>query len=97
MTTSHGHFEEAAVATRTIAITEVKANLLKLVTEIGKTGDEVIITRHGRPVATLAPAEQPRSLIGSVAIPDDLSQWDLHVEWSDPVVTDPEFGTAARG
>ena len=45
------------MATRTIAITEVKANLLKLVTEIGETGDEIVITRHGREVAKLTPLE----------------------------------------
>lgn len=85
------------MATRTIGITQAKTNLLRLVNEIAQTGDEIVITRHGRPVATLAPAGRPRSLVGSVEIPDDLAQWDLPGEWSDPAVSDPVFGTAVRG
>jgi len=56
MTIANGHLKEAAVATRTIAITEVKANLLTLVTEIGETGDEIVIARRRREVARLTAA-----------------------------------------
>jgi hypothetical protein len=96
MTTLNGHLKEAHVATRTMPITEVKASLLQLVTEVGDTGDEIIITRRGKPVARLVPTQRPNSLLGSVIIPDDLDWWELPDEWSDPAVSDPVFGTDAE-
>lgn len=84
------------MATRTMSITEVKAHLLGLVTEIGDTGDEIVITRRGRPVARLLPEAGPRSLIGSVIFPEDEDAWDLSEDWGDPCVTDPIFGTEAE-
>ena len=82
MTIANGHFKEASVATRTIAITEVKANLLKLVTEIGETGDEIVITRRGRPIARLVPAAFAHPLKGSLVLPDDMAAYDLSAEWA---------------
>ncbi|MBU6363800.1 MAG: type II toxin-antitoxin system prevent-host-death family antitoxin [Acidobacteria bacterium] len=70
------------MATRTIAITEVKANLLKLVTEIGETGDEIVITRRGRPIARLVPAASAHPLKGSLVLPDDIAAYDLSAEWA---------------
>ncbi len=70
------------MATRTIAITEVKANLLKLVTEIGETGDEIVITRRGRPIARLVPAASAHPLKGSLVLPDDMAAYDLSAEWA---------------
>lgn len=76
------------MATRTIAITEVKANLLKLVTEIGETGDEIVITRRGRQVAKLTPTGPFAELRGWLILPDDLSELysagDAD-DWEDPV------------
>jgi prevent-host-death family protein len=82
MTIANGHLKEASVATRTIAITEVKANLLKLVTEIGETGDEIVITRRGRPIARLVPAASAHPLKGSLVLPDDMAAYDLSAEWA---------------
>ena len=70
------------MATRTIAITEVKANLLQLVTEIGEAGDEIVITRRGRPVARLVPAASDHPLKGSLVLPDDPAAYDLSAEWA---------------
>ncbi len=70
------------MATRTIAITEVKANLLKIVTEIGETGDEIVITRRGRPIARLVPAASAHPLKGSLVLPDDMAAYDLSAEWA---------------
>ncbi len=69
------------MATRTITITEVKAGLLGLVTEIGETGDEIVITRRGRPVAKLVPAAMAHPLKGSLILPDDMAAYDLSAEW----------------
>ena len=82
MTIANGHLKEASVATRTIAITEVKANLLKLVTEVAETGDEIVITRRGRPIARLVPAASAHPLKGSLVLPDDIAAYDLSAEWA---------------
>ena len=82
MTIANGHLKEASVATRTIAITEVKANLLRLVTEVAETGDEIVITRRGRPIARLVPAASAHPLKGSLVLPDDMAAYDLSAEWA---------------
>jgi len=42
-----------------------KAECLKLMDQVAKTGKPVIITRHGRPIAQLAPIPaEPKSLFG---------------------------------
>jgi prevent-host-death family protein len=48
---------------------EFKARCLELVDRVKESRTEVIITRHGRPVAKLAPldAREPVSLVGSMA------------------------------
>jgi prevent-host-death family protein len=72
---------------RIVTATEAKARILSLLDDVA-AGDEVIITRHGRPVARLVPAAGPQSLRGrfshiavSVADEDDLfstgAQWNM--------------------
>jgi len=42
-----------------------KAECLKLMDEVARTGQPVVITKHGKPVAQLAPvAAEPKSLFG---------------------------------
>jgi prevent-host-death family protein len=47
-----------------VTATDAKATLLRLLDEAA-AGEEVEITRHGRPVARLVPAAGARSLKGS--------------------------------
>jgi prevent-host-death family protein len=44
--------------------TEAKAGILALLDEVA-AGEEIEITKHGRPVARLVPASGPQSLKGS--------------------------------
>ena len=44
--------------TRTLPLSEVKIKLSRLVQDIIRRGDEVIITRNGKPVAVLLNAEE---------------------------------------
>lgn len=84
------------MAARTMPISEVKATLLGLVTEVAATGDEIVITRRGRPVARLVPTAERQSLIGSLILPDNLDDLlSADGEWPDPCVTDPVLGTEA--
>ncbi|MHB8471125.1 MAG: type II toxin-antitoxin system Phd/YefM family antitoxin [Gaiellaceae bacterium] len=58
---------------RTIAASEFKAKCLALLDEVAQTRETLVVTKRGKPVARVVPAEEPRSLIGSVTslISDD--------------------------
>jgi prevent-host-death family protein len=50
----------------TVNLAQAKANLSELIDKV-EGGEGVIITRHGRPVARLAPIEQPKKPVRSLA------------------------------
>jgi prevent-host-death family protein len=69
-----------------ISAASFKAECLKLMDQVEKTRQPIIITKHGRPVAQLAPVEaNPRSLFGymknTVKIDGDIVA-PLGIEWS---------------
>ncbi len=45
-------------APRTIKASEFKATCLKLMDEVAETGEEIIITKNGKPVAKLTPHQK---------------------------------------
>ena len=50
---------------RTIKASEFKARCLKLMDEVAENGEEIIITKNGRPTARLvAYREKPKTLFG---------------------------------
>jgi prevent-host-death family protein len=49
---------------RQVTATDAKARILRLLDDVA-AGEEIEITRHGRPVARLVPASGARSLRGS--------------------------------
>lgn len=50
---------------RTISAGEFKAKCLKLMDEVNDTGEQIVITKHGRPVSRLVPAGyEPRGIRG---------------------------------
>ena len=50
---------------RTIKASEFKAKCLKLMDEVAASGEEIIVTKNGRPVSRLVPyREKPKSLFG---------------------------------
>ncbi|HVA28982.1 MAG TPA: type II toxin-antitoxin system prevent-host-death family antitoxin [Candidatus Baltobacteraceae bacterium] len=55
------------LGSREIAASEFKARCLEIMDEVQRTGAEVVITKHRKPIARLVPA-QPRtgSIIGSM-------------------------------
>lgn len=74
---------------RTIGAAEFKAHCLRLLDEVGPEG--IVITKRGKPVAKLVPAEHPRGnadLIGILAgrvfvdPDDDLSTADAWKDWN---------------
>ena len=57
---------------QTIAASEFKATCLALLDLVADSSEEIVITKHGRPVARLVPMPPPpTALIGSVTYPDD--------------------------
>ena len=88
--------DEGKVASvRTIKASEFKARCLKLMDEVAESGEEIVITKHGRPVSKLAPyRKKPKTLfdidrdrieiLGDIAEPIDV-EWDAETgkNWDD--------------
>lgn len=51
---------------RTIPAGRFKAQCLRLLDEVAATGETIIVTKRGKPVAKVEPVEEPPSLRGSV-------------------------------
>ena len=51
---------------RTIPAGRFKAQCLKLLDEVAETGETIVVTKRGKPVAKVEPVEEPQSLAGSV-------------------------------
>ena len=51
-----------------IGAAEFKANCLRILDEVERSGEAVTVTKHGRPVAEVKPAEkgERRSIIGAM-------------------------------
>ena len=76
---------DAATAPRTIKASEFKAKCLKLMDEVAESGEEIVITKHGRPVSKLAPyREKPKAPFGRhrdiIQIIGDITE-PIDVEW----------------
>ena len=59
--------------TTTIQAGDFKARCLAILDEVAETGDDVIVTKRGKPVARLVPLDWPSvaNLLGSVRFVDD--------------------------
>ncbi|MGL6278843.1 MAG: type II toxin-antitoxin system Phd/YefM family antitoxin [Gaiella sp.] len=68
---------------RRISATKFKATCLALLDEVAETGETIVVTKHGRPVARVSAVEPPPSLEGSVTflVSDEELITPLDVEW----------------
>ncbi|MBE7480962.1 MAG: type II toxin-antitoxin system Phd/YefM family antitoxin [Polyangiaceae bacterium] len=71
------------VAPRKIAASEFKARCLGLLDEVRESGAEVVITKHGEPVARLVPMARARTSLrgawrGVARVRGDI----VHVDWT---------------
>jgi prevent-host-death family protein len=83
-----------------------KAECLKLMDEVARTGRSVVITKHGKPVAQLAPvATEPSSFFGymrnTVQIKGDVvaatgERWDAISGGEDPLPNSAPKKASAR-
>jgi prevent-host-death family protein len=75
--------EVADLAQRSIAVSKFKAECLGLLDEVAQTGEELIVTKRGKPIARIVPVEEPPSLRGSlrfIASDEELIA-PIDVEW----------------
>lgn len=56
----------------TVPAGEFKARCLALLDRVAETGEELVVTKRGKPVARLVPVEPPKPLRGSVVWEGDL-------------------------
>ena len=59
---------------------EFKARCLALLDEVAETGEEIVVTKRGKPFAKLVPIDPPRGLEMSVRILGDIVS-PLDDEW----------------
>ncbi len=84
-------------STRTIKASEFKAKCLQLMDEVAESGEEIVITKFGKPVAKLMPLRQkPKTLfgidrgrieiLGDIVSPLD-EEWDAETgkNWIEPL------------
>ena len=56
---------DSSDSTRTIKASEFKAKCLKLMDEVAESGEEIVITKNGRPVSRLVPyRHKPKDMFG---------------------------------
>ena len=48
---------------RTMAVSEFKSRCLRVIDEVRTQGESVVITKKGRPLVRIVPAERPRQKI----------------------------------
>lgn len=73
------------MSAREITATQFKARCLRLLDEVAETGQPLVITKRGRPVARLEPPSPPVDLRGSakLLLSDDelvhmsMGPWDM--------------------
>jgi len=72
---------------RVVNVTEFKAKCLALLDDIGTRGSRITITKRGRPIATVAPAQGPAwkspegSWIGKLTVAPGLLERDRSDLW----------------
>lgn len=66
-----------------ITASQFKAHCLSLLDDVALTGEEVVVTKRGRPVARLVAIDAPPPLTGSVTfhVSDDELLAPLDVAW----------------
>ena len=77
--------DSLATGVRTMKASEFKAKCLKLMDEVAESGQEIIITKNGRPVSRLAPYRKRLDTFfgadkGKIKILGDIVS-PLDVEW----------------
>ncbi|MFL6053493.1 MAG: type II toxin-antitoxin system Phd/YefM family antitoxin [Actinoallomurus sp.] len=77
--------------TREVPVTQARAELAELVSRVGYTGERILLTRHGKPLAALVPVEdlealerRPAEIGFTLPLPPD-SETEQPVRPADPL------------
>ncbi len=70
----------------TLAASEFKAKCLRLLDQVVESGESLVITKRGRPVARVVPIALPRRSLrgtwkGQVRIKGDIVHFDTSQDW----------------
>ncbi|HEX4363638.1 MAG TPA: type II toxin-antitoxin system Phd/YefM family antitoxin [Solirubrobacteraceae bacterium] len=67
----------------TVSASQFKARCLAMLDEVAATGEQIVVTKRGRPVARVVAMEQPEGLGGSVTyhVSDDELVAPLDERW----------------
>jgi prevent-host-death family protein len=67
----------------TIAAGRFKAECLALLDDVARTGEEIVVTKRGRPIARVVPIEAPSQLEGSVTfhVSDEELAGPIDADW----------------
>ena len=57
---------------RSVALGEFESKTASLLDEVAATGETLIVTKEGKPLAKVVPFEKPRPLLGSVLWEKDI-------------------------
>lgn len=62
---------------------DFKARCLSVLDQVRDSGRELVVTKHGKPVARVVPVDRPQSLRGSVTfnVPDEELIAPIPVRW----------------
>lgn len=81
----HSDFDHGnlTMVMQTISASQFKARCLALLDDVALTGEEIVVTKHGRPVARVVAVGEPAQLAGSVTfnVADDTLIAPLDVAW----------------
>jgi prevent-host-death family protein len=77
------------MSSQVVSVTEFKAKCLSLLDKVAKKGGTIIVTKRGKPVATVSPVKKRKfpstegMLRGKIAISDELLNAGLSDPWED--------------
>ena len=72
------------MAPRSIPASQFKARCLALLDEVARSGETLVVTKRGKAVARVVPAEEPKNLVGSVEflVSDEELIEPLYEDWA---------------
>lgn len=75
--------DNVTMVMRSVPASRFKAQCLSLLDEVALTGEEIVVTKRGRPVARVVAIDEPQALDGSVTfhVTDDELVAPLGVAW----------------
>ncbi len=78
----------------TISASEFKATCLSILDKVERTGEPVLITKRGKPVAQVVPPPAPEAPVNWLGCMKGTIQAPADFDWTAPVLDSADFGDA---